>query len=203
MTQEAENDKAASAAARPRAASLHRSASELRRFQANLSYDRTREISINLDPKQGQKLDETSRRVGRTFQLSMSLDVSFLAQFSRQSTEISSLESGSNLFDNYLNTTDQALSHSAEGAHALFDRVDEILGQAKSNVVEMLDGFLQMAAEQFGLTDDEAAQFEDAVVAQVDEFFDEVGSFLQDARQQTLTGFAAPAEDPVAPALAA
>lgn len=199
--EQADQSEASVRAAQRTAAGVYRSASEVRRFQADLSYSRTREISVNLDSAQGDRLNETGRRVSRTFELTISLDVSFLSKFSSQSKQISSLDDGNGLLNRFLDNTDGALAQSADAAQGFFDRIEGLLADAESDVVAMLDGFFTQAAEQFGLSADEASRFEEAVVSQVSDFFDEVGSFLQEARQN-FTGLI-PSEDPVAPALAA
>ena len=159
---------------------------EVREFQAELSYSRTRELSARLDPDLGQRFDSTSRRVSRTFELDISLEVSFLGQFARQSDEVSSLDTG--LFEDYLRNTDGMAGASGGDLQAFFDDVDRILAETESYLQETLGDFFQGVAETFGLSDDEIGAIQSQASEQIALFFDDVDRFLDDART-ALAGF--------------
>ena len=159
---------------------------EVREFQAELFYSRTRELSARLDPDLGQRFDSTSRRVSRTFELDISLEVSFLGQFARQSDEVSSLDTG--LFEDYLRNTDGMAGASGGDLQAFFDDVDRILAETESYLQETLGDFFQGVADTFGLSDDEIGAIQSQASEQIAVFFDDVDRFLDDART-ALAGF--------------
>tara|TARA_B100001123_G_scaffold286031_2_gene318840 strand:- start:5879 stop:6613 length:735 start_codon:yes stop_codon:yes gene_type:complete len=63
---------------------------QMRSFQADLFYSRTRELSAQLDHAAADRMESMSQKVVRTFELEISLEASFLSQFVGQSGEISS-----------------------------------------------------------------------------------------------------------------
>ncbi len=78
--------------------------SEVRQLQTELFYSRSRELSVSMPSDQADRFGQTSERVARTFQLDISLEFSFLGQFTRQSESIGELDNS--LLDRYLAGTD-------------------------------------------------------------------------------------------------
>ena len=103
---------------------------EMRSFQADLFYSRTRELSAQLDHAIADRMESTSQKVVRTFKLDISLEASFLSQFVGQSGEISSMDS--DLFGKYLDNTDRLAE--SQGLQVLFNDVDKILEEAEAMV---------------------------------------------------------------------
>ena len=153
---------------------------EMRRAQTELYFSRTREMEIRLDPETGERFGETSRRVGRTFEMNISLEVSFLSQFVSQSDQISAMDKG--LFEQYLNNTDGLSSRSGESVGAFFDQVGRILEETEGLVRETLAGFFDDVAETFGLSEQEAGVLESIAVNEISSFFDDLDGFLGEMR---------------------
>lgn len=176
---------------------LGSSFSETRRFQTELFFSRTRDLSVRLDPKAAQRLDATSQRVARTFELNISLEVSFLSQFTQQSEGISDLDA--DLFDRYLRHTDGLFGQSGEAMQAFFDDVGRILEGTEQFALDALGSFLQDAAETMGLTDEEVGALQDVAADQIMSFFDEVDGFLAEARAAYGLETPAPQDELAAP----
>lgn len=176
---------------------------ETRRFQTELFFSRTRDLSVRLDPEAAQRLDATSQRVARTFELNISLEVSFLSQFTQQSEGISDLDA--DLFDRYLHNTDGLFGKSGEAMQAFFNDVGRILEGTEQFALETLGAFLQDTAETMGLTQEEVGVLQDLAVDQITSFFDEIDGFLAEAQAaygleapEPQDELAAPAAEPVA-----
>ncbi len=167
---------------------------DVQRFQTELFYSRTRELTARFDSGLAQQVDSTSRRVARTFELNISLEVSFLNQFIQQSDEISGLDTG--LFEQYLSNTDGLAGVSGEALQSFFDDVDRILQKTEAFLQETLGDFFQGVVETFGLSEEEAAVLQPLILEEVTAFFDDMGQFLEEAR----TALAAPGEDGQLPA---
>ena len=150
---------------------------EVRRYQMDLFYSRTRELSTQLGSELGDRVESTGRRVARSFELDISLEVSFFGQFTNQSEAISDLDLG--LFESYLDGTDAA-GQSGSALQAFFDEVSGILNQTESNVEDSLAGFFEEVKSTFGLSDAEGAALQEQVAGEISAFFDEVDSFLND-----------------------
>ena len=103
---------------------------EMRSFQADLFYSRTRELSAQLDHAAAERMESMSQKVVRTLELDISLETSFLSQFVGQSCEISSMDS--DLFGKYLDNTDRLAE--SQGLQVLFNDVDKILEEAEAMV---------------------------------------------------------------------
>lgn len=164
---------------------------ESRTIQTELFYSRTRELSLSLPASHAEQFDQTRAQVTRSFQLDISLDFSFLGQFSRQSETISSLDD--DLFGRYLDNTGGLAKHSSDALQSFFDDVDRILEDSEAFVTSSLASFFDLVAERFGLSPEGAEMLEAMVMDEVAAFFDDIDSFLSDAR----AAFAAPAEPPV------
>jgi len=169
---------------------------ESRSLQTELFYSRTREISLSLPASRSEQFDRTSAQVSRSFQLDISMDFSFLGQFTSQSNTISSLDD--DLFGQYLDNTGGLSRHALQ---SFFDDVDQILADSEAFVVESLGSFFGQVAEQFGLTADEAVMLEDTVLNEVASFFDEIGTFLEESNAM-LAGPSDVSEQPQVPATA-
>ena len=153
---------------------------EVRKYQTDLFYSRTRELSGRFGPELAQDFEETSRSVARSFEVSISLEASFLTQFTRQSGDISSLDTG--LFEQYLSNTRTLSDGPGEGLANFFDRVDGILQNTEDLLVESLGEFFVGVQESFNLSDSETAELQSLVVGEITAFFDDVDQFLADAR---------------------
>ena len=158
---------------------------ESRKYQTELFYSRTRELSVRLDPAAARDFDSASSSVGRTFELDIKLSVSFLGQFIQQTEGISDLDTG--LLRQYLGSTDALAGPSGTELQAFFDDVDRILEGAEQFMTEVLDTFLQQASDTFDLTQQETDALQQLVSGQVSDFLDEIDGFLVDARA-ALTG---------------
>ena len=163
---------------------------ESRSVQTELFYSRTRQLSLSLPSDRAQQLDETSTQVARRFELSISMDFSFLGQFTRQSESISSLDD--DLFGSYLDTTGGLSQRSADVMQSFFDDVDRTLESSEAYVKESLASLFDQVRDQFGLSDSEAGELESFVLDEVSSFFDEVDTFLSEAR----SGFSLPSSEP-------
>jgi len=169
---------------------------ESRTIQTELFYSRTRELSLSLPVSRAEQFEQTRARVTRSFQLSISMDFSFLAQFTRQSETISSLDD--DLFGRYLDNTDGLSNHSSKVLQSFFDDVDRILEKSEVFVALSLSSFFGQVADHFGLNAEAAAMLEGMVMDEVKAFFDDVENFLSEAR----AAFSGPA-DPTIPLEAA
>ena len=153
---------------------------EVRRAQTELFFSRTRELELRMDEETGERLGETSRRVARTFELSISLEVSFLSQFVSQSDQISATDKG--LFEQYLNHTDDLSSLSEESVSAFFDKVGRILQETEGLLRGTLAGFFDDVAETFGLSERKAGALESIAMKEIASFFDDLDGFLGEMR---------------------
>lgn len=153
---------------------------ESRSVQTELFYSRTRELSLNLPAGRAEQFDQTSAQVSRTFQLNISMDFSFLGQFTQQSQTISSLDD--DLFGQYLDNTGGLAGRSSDALQSFFDDVDRILDDSEAFVTESLGSFFDQVKEQFGLSAEEAGMLEEMVMSEVASFFDEVDQFLSESR---------------------
>ena len=149
---------------------------EMRQAQTELFFSRTREMELRLDSETGERFGETSRRVARTFELSISLEVSFLSQFVSQSDQISDVDK--DLFEQYLNHTDDLANVSGEAVSGFFGQVGRILDETEGLLRETLAGFFDDVAETFGLSEREAGALESMVVSEISSFFDDLDGFL-------------------------
>lgn len=165
---------------------------ESRTLQTELFYSRTRELSLSLPASSSDRFDEASAQVSRTFQLNISLDFSFLGQFTRQSESISSIDDA--LFGRYLDNTSGLSRESADAVQSFFDDIDRILDESEAFVASSLESFFDTVADQFGLSAEEAGMLERMVVEEVAAFFEDVDLFLSDAR--TALTEPAPAPEP-------
>ncbi len=163
---------------------------QARRFQADLFYSRTRELTTRMGSEQGERFDNTSQRVARTFEVSISLNASFLSQFVGQSERLSQEDAA--LFDQYLSQTDLR-SGSGEMMKSFFDDVDRILADTEGFLQETLGDFFKDAVQSLGLTSEEAGALQGMVADEVTAFFDDLGQFLADARS-VMAGFDGPPE---------
>ena len=152
---------------------------ESRQLQTELFYSRTRELSVDMPAGRAERFGQTSERVARTFQLDISLEFSFLGQFTRQAESIGDLNSG--MLDRYLSETD-ARSGSGDALQRFFDHVDSALSETREFVLSSLDGLMAQATETFGLDAEGTAALSSFVVNELNAFFDEVDGFLQEAR---------------------
>ena len=94
-------------------------------------------------------LNRPAGSVGRTFEVNISLEASFLHQFTSQSTTLS--EGDNNIFEEYLSATDRMTSLSGEATQGFFHLVDRALDRTMSVVMEGLDGFLEEVGTSFKL----------------------------------------------------
>lgn len=166
---------------------------EMRSFQADLFYNRTRELSAQLDHAAADRMESTSQKVVRTFELDISLEASFLSQFVGQSGEISSMDS--DLFGKYLDNTDRLAE--SQGLQVLFNDVDKILEEAEAMVQDALGSLFDEVSATFGLTSEEAGSLQGVISDEVAAFFNDVDQMLSDTRQ-ILAGF--DAEPAIGPA---
>ena len=151
---------------------------EVRSYQMDLFYSRSRELSVQLGSELGDRMESTGRRVARSFEVDISLEVSFLGQFTNQSEAISGLDLG--LFESYLDGTDAAAGQSGSALQAFFDEVSDILDQMESRVQDSLASFFEEVKATFGLSDAEGAALQAQVAGEISAFFFEVDSFLND-----------------------
>jgi len=165
--------------------------SEVRRFQTDMFFSRTRTLSQNLSSETGQQLESTGRKVARQFEIEISLDASFLRQFNVQTEGLSDDE---NMLGQYLDNADGLAGQSGEALQAFFNEVDQILADTESFVKGSLGSFLADVKAAFGLNDAEADDLTNMVISEVQAFFKDVDTFLSDARNAMLT----PAETPAA-----
>lgn len=168
--------------------------SEVRRFQTDLFFSRTRTLSKQLSPGTGQHLESSGQQVAKQFQINISLDFSFLQQFN---TQTKSLSGNENTLNQYLDGVD-SVGKSGDALKAFFDQVDNILSNTQGFVQDTLGSFLTDVKAAFGLSDSDAQALTSAVTDQVTAFFKDVGSFLDEA-QKSLSGLYAPAAPPAAP----
>ncbi len=163
---------------------------ESRSIQTELFYSRTRELSLSLPAGRAEQFDQTRTQVTRSFSLDISMDFSFLGQFSRQLETISSLDDS--LFGRYLDNTGGLSEQSSKALQSFFDDMDRILEESESLVVGSLQSFFDQIGEQFGLSTNEADALEAMVMDEVVSFFDDIDSFLSESRL-SLAGLAEPA----------
>ncbi|OGG43636.1 MAG: hypothetical protein A3F84_21385 [Candidatus Handelsmanbacteria bacterium RIFCSPLOWO2_12_FULL_64_10] len=161
-----------------------------RQTELNLFYARTQTISVDLGQETASHLQSTSQNVGRTFEVSISLDASFLHQFAGHSETFAQGDSG--LFDEYLSATDRMIDISGEAAQGFFDRVDQALEDTQSAVMDGLDAFLNDVGASFGLEGDSLTSFKSQVADQVAAFFSDLDQFI--SRSQDLLYTAAPSQ---------
>jgi hypothetical protein len=173
------------------------SLSEVRRFQTDMSFSRTRTLSQRLSPEVGQKLESTGRQVARQFEIEISLDASFLRQFNVQTEGLAEDEG---TLGQYLDNTSGLAAKSGEALQAFFNEVDQILADTESFVKDTLGSFLTDVKTAFGLSGSEANAFKDMVVGEVTAFFEDVDAFLGEARETMLAPPAPPPLPPSAPA---
>ena len=169
------------------------SVSEVRRFQTDMFFSRTRTLSQSLSPETGEKLESTGRQVARRFEIEISLDISFLSQFGSQTEGLAEDE---DLLGQYLDNAGGLAERSGEALQAFFDEVDQILADTESYVKDSLGSFLADAKAAFGLSGSEADDFTNMVVEEVTAFFEDVDSFLSESRQAML---ASQAPEPALP----
>ena len=165
------------------------SLSEVRRFQTDMFFSRTRTLSQNLSSEMGQQLESTGRKVARQFEIEISLDASFLRQFNVQTEGLADDE---DMLGQYLDNADGLAGQSGEALQAFFNEVDQILADTESFVKDSLGSFLSDVKAAFGLNDAEADDLTNMVISEVQAFFKDVDAFLGEARQAML----APAETP-------
>jgi hypothetical protein len=163
---------------------------ESRSIQTELFYSRTRELSLSLPAGRAEQFDETRVQVSRLYKMDISIDFSFLGQFSRQSDSISSLND--DLFSKYIDNTSGLSGQGGEAVQSFFDDVDRILDKSEGFVVSSLSSFFEQIADQFGLSSEEAASLEKMVVEEVASFFNDVDSFLSESRDFLAEPAAAP-----------
>ena len=94
---------------------------ESRKYQMDLFYSRSHEISLQLDPPTQGQFDSAIRSVARTFEIDISLEVSFLSQFVQQSSAISEMDA--ELFERYLQDTEGFAAASSGELKSLFEEV--------------------------------------------------------------------------------
>ena len=75
---------------------VYRRVQEDRQVALNLFYERTRSISISQGSATADHVESTGGNVGRIFEVNISLEASFLSQFTSQSTTL--LEGDKNIF---------------------------------------------------------------------------------------------------------
>jgi hypothetical protein len=153
---------------------------EFRSVQTELFYSRTRELALSLPAGRAEQFDQTTARVSRSFELNISMDFSFLGQFTSQSNTISSLDDS--LFGQYLDNTGGLSGQSAGALQSFFDDVDKILEESEAFVVSSLSSFFDQVADSSGLSSEETAMLEGMVMDEVASFFSEIDSFLSDSR---------------------
>jgi hypothetical protein len=165
--------------------------SEVRRFQTDMSFSRTRTLSQQLSPEMGQKLESTGRQVARQFEIEISLDASFMRQFNTQTEGLSTDE---NMLGQYLDGTSGLAGQSGQALQAFFDEVDQILADTQSFVTDTMGSFLTDVKAAFGMSTAEADAFNTMVVGEVASFFKDVDAFLSQARSSMLAGPETPPE---------
>ncbi|MGA1195894.1 MAG: hypothetical protein ACO36I_05265 [Candidatus Latescibacterota bacterium] len=156
---------------------------EVRRFQTDMFFSRTRTLSQNLSPETGQQLESTGRKVARQFEIEISLDASFLRQFNVQTEGLADDE---DMLGQYLDNADGLAGLSGEALQAFFNEVDQILADTESFVKDSLGSFLTDVKAAFGLNDAEADDLTHMVISEVQAFFKDVDAFLSDARNAVL-----------------
>ena len=171
--------------------------SEARQLQTELFYSRSRELSVNMPAEQADRFGQTSELLARTFQLDISLQFSFLGQFTRQSESIGDLDQ--NLLDRYLADTDSR-SGSGVALQSFFDHVDNALNDVKTMVTSSLDALFAQAADTFGLDAGGIAALSSFVTDELNAFFEEVDAFLAEARASFGEPAAAPELEAAPPA---
>ncbi len=174
-----ENVSGAQGDSQPASAAYQR-VQEQRQTELNLFYARTQKISVGTDQGTSDHLQNTSQGVGRTFEVSISLDASFLHQFTGQSETLA--KGDQELFDKYLSTTDQMTGLSGDAAQGFFDMVDQALQKTRSAVMGGLDGFLSQVGTSLGLEGDALNNFKSQVADQVAGFFTDLDKFVQQSR---------------------
>lgn len=178
---------------------LRQQVQEQRQTELSLFYARTQQITVQ-DPAIGEHLQSTTQGVGRTFEVSISLDATFLEQFAGQAETFS--EGDAALFDKYLSATDQMVGISADATQGFFDMVDQALRETQSRVMDGLDTFLNDVGASLGLEGDALTNFKSQVADQVASFFSEMGQYVSEARDRIALP-QAPSESPEALAPAA
>lgn len=157
-----------------------RSVQEERQTELNLFYARTQTISVDLGQDTADHLQSTSQNVGRTFEVSISLDASFLHQFVGQSETFAQGDQA--LFDKYLSATDQVTGISDEVVQGFFDMVDQALEDAQSAVMSGIEDFLNSVGASLGLEGDALTNFKSQVANQVAGFFSDLDQFVSQSR---------------------
>jgi hypothetical protein len=193
-----ENVSVAQQEKRPARVSSH-SVQEARQTELSLFYARTQTISVGQGQETADHLQSTSQGVGRTFEVSISLDASFLHQFVGQSETFASGDQ--DLFEEYLSATDRMVDISGEAAQGFFDMVSQALDDAQSAVMDGLDEFLTDVGASFGLEGDALTNFKSQVAGQVAGFFSDLDRFISDSRTFLQEGAPSPEPPPVAPAV--
>ena len=163
----------------------YRRVQEDRQVALNLFYERTRSISVSQDPQTAGHVDSTGGDVGRTFEVNISLEASFLHQFTSQSTTLS--EGDNNIFEEYLSATDRMTSLSGEATQGFFHLVDRALDRTMSAVMEGLDGFLEEVGTSFNLEGNALNEFKSQVTLQVEEFFSDLDGFVNRQRENLIS----------------
>ncbi|GEM_PF-3857035 len=161
-----------------------------RQTELNLFYARTQTVSVGLDQEAASHLQSTSQNVGRTFEVSISLDATFLHQFAGHSETFAQGDSG--LFDEYLSATDRMIDLSGEAAQGFFDAVDQALDDTESAVMDGLDAFLSDVGASFGLEGDSLTSFKSQVADQVLAFFSDLDQFVSRSRDLLYTAEPSP-----------
>lgn len=166
--------------------------SEVKRFQTDMFFSRTRTLSQQLSPPTGQKLESTGQQVARRFEIEISLDASFLRQFNVQTEGLADDE---DLLGQYLDDAGGLAKESGEALQAFFDEVDQILNDTEAFMKSSLGSFLSDVKAAFGLNDAEADAFNDMLQQEVTAFFEDVDAFLSDMRQPVLQAATASASE--------
>ena len=162
---------------------------QVRQYQTEQFYSRTRELSSRVEPASGQRLEQTSQKVVRAFEIDISLEFSFLGQFSRQSDTISDLDSG--LFNAYLDQTD-GFSH-GQDMQNFFNDVDKVLQETEAFVQSTLESFFGDIGTNIGLSSEETGSLRSRVSQEVTAFFNDVDRFLSEA-ENSLSAFESAAD---------
>lgn len=151
-----------------------------RQTELTLFYQRTQTISVGLDQETGNHLQSTSQNVGRTFEVSISLDATFLHQFAGHSETFAQGDPA--LFDEYLSAADRMLDLSGEATQGFFDMVDQALEDTESVVMDGLNAFLDDVGASFGLEGEDLTSFKAQVADQVAAFFSDLDQFISRSR---------------------
>jgi hypothetical protein len=165
-----------------------------RQTELTLFYQRTQTISVGLGQETASHLQSTSQNVGRTFEVSISLDATFLHQFAGHSETFAQGDPA--LFDEYLSATDRMLDLSGEAAQGFFDAVEQALQDTESAVMDGLDALLDDVAASFGLEGDDLTSFKSQVADQVAAFFSDLDQFISRSRDLLSTAPPSPRLEP-------